>query len=72
MYFRIFFGPKQDQGFKPLAAYLYPNIHREEPPPPHLGHSHPFDVCFLFNFHADADTTVLVFVPFAVTVIKVT
>ena len=26
MYFRIFFCPKQDQGFKPSASHLYSNI----------------------------------------------
>ena len=33
-YFRPFFGPKQGQGFKPLAAPLYPNM-GQVPPPPH-------------------------------------
>ena len=31
MYFRLFFGPKRCQGFKPSAAYLYPEIDRVPP-----------------------------------------
>ena len=37
MYFRIFFCPKQGQGFKHSAAHLYPNMGRVPPPPPPRG-----------------------------------